>query len=97
MNIIALLQKLNKIKEQLEEIQKALELYMETKRKIFPRFYFISNDDLLDILAKAKNPDLLQPHLKKCFDNVNRIKVEVCNRVVFLLSILHYRSAVGLS
>ncbi len=54
----------------LEEIQKGLEQYLETKRVAFPRFYFLSNEDLLDILAQAHEPHSIQPHLRKCFDNV---------------------------
>jgi len=61
----------------LEATQRALELYMETKRNIFPRFYFISNDDLLDILVHSNNPKRLQPHFKKCFDNINKLELSV--------------------
>jgi len=61
----------------LEDTQRALELYMETKRNIFPRFYFISNDDLLDILVHSNNPKRLQTHFKKCFDNINKLELSV--------------------
>lgn len=60
----------------LEEIQKALDMYLETKRQIFPRFYFLSNDDVLEILGQSQNPDAMQPHLKKCFDNIKSLRIE---------------------
>nr|CAD7438227.1 unnamed protein product [Timema bartmani] len=68
-------ERLNSMNQKLELIQRALEKYLETKRHIFPRFYFISNDDLLEILAQSKKPENVQPHLKKCFDNINKLKI----------------------
>jgi dynein heavy chain len=40
--------------EQMDRIQKSLEVYLEEKRTEFPRFYFISNDELLQLLAEQK-------------------------------------------
>ncbi|KAI9141400.1 dynein heavy chain and region D6 of dynein motor-domain-containing protein [Paraphysoderma sedebokerense] len=60
----------------LEKIQKSLDMYLETKRQFFPRFYFLSNDDLLEILGQAKEPNLIQSQLKKCFDGLTKLEVQ---------------------
>ncbi|XP_018428368.1 PREDICTED: dynein heavy chain 2, axonemal [Nanorana parkeri] len=71
-----LLEKLGEMNAILEGIQKSLDLYLETKRQIFPRFYFLSNDDLLEILGQSRNPEAVQSHLKKCFDNIKSLKIQ---------------------
>ncbi|XP_013098623.2 dynein axonemal heavy chain 2 [Stomoxys calcitrans] len=70
-----LLIRFQKMDERLEAIQRALEIYLESKRQLFPRFYFVSNDDLLEILGNNKRPDLVQMHLRKLFDNLVKLEL----------------------
>lgn len=46
---------------------------MEEKRGKFPRFYFLSNDELIDILANSNNFSVIQQHLKTLFDNIVKV------------------------
>jgi dynein heavy chain len=53
--------------------EKSLQLYLETKLRAFPRFYFLSAADLLNILSEGTNPHMVQSHMPKLFDNMKKL------------------------
>ena len=70
----------------LDQIQKSLSEYLETKRRFFPRFYFLSDEELLEILAQTKDPETVQKHINKCFEAINALEFLNGEEVVAMIS-----------
>lgn len=64
------------LSEKISLCQKALDNYLETKKQKFPRFYFVSNDTLLNMLASADYPNLINKNIKDCFDGIKSWRME---------------------
>ncbi|KAM7067437.1 dynein axonemal heavy chain 9 [Molossus nigricans] len=71
-----LYEKLEDIQSRLHLCEKALAEYLDTKRLAFPRFYFLSSSDLLDILSNGTAPQQVQRHLSKLFDNMAKMQFQ---------------------
>ncbi|NXF34737.1 DYH17 protein, partial [Nyctibius bracteatus] len=69
--------KLEALQRRLARCEKALAEYLETKRLAFPRFYFVSSADLLDILSNGNKPPEVSRHLPKLFDSLAKLKFKM--------------------
>lgn len=59
------LDKLESIQEQLELCKKSLADFLDGRRRQFPRYYFVSEADLLDILSNGSDPNKILVHTPK--------------------------------
>ena len=70
-NFLPLLFDLNR---QFEIIQKNLNQFLEAKRGQFPRFYFLPNEDLLEIIGQSKDPKPILQHIGKIFEGIDDLR-----------------------
>ncbi|KAL3856163.1 hypothetical protein ACJMK2_010948 [Sinanodonta woodiana] len=69
------LSELDSLSVGLEKCQKSLNDYLDSKRNAFPRFFFISDDELLSILGSS-DPECVQEHMIKMFDNISALRFQ---------------------
>ena len=82
-----LLDQLKTYNESVDYIMKMLAQFLEQKRGAFPRFNFLSDDELLEILAKQTEPEKIQGFLKQLFDGLFRLELnETTNDSTAMLS-----------
>lgn len=67
LNISGVQKSLERLAELLNKIQKALGEYLERERVSFPRFYFVGDEDLLEIIGNSNDTLRISKHLKKMF------------------------------
>ncbi|KAJ3389103.1 hypothetical protein HDU92_001163 [Lobulomyces angularis] len=70
LNIQNIQKSLESLADLLMKIQKALGEYLEKERSSFPRFYFVGDEDLLEIIGNSKDVVRMQKHFKKMFAGV---------------------------
>ncbi|ORZ40908.1 dynein heavy chain [Catenaria anguillulae PL171] len=75
LNIQNIQKSMERLADLLTKIQKALGEYLERERNAFPRFYFVGDEDLLEIIGNAKDVERVQKHLKKMFAGIATVSV----------------------
>lgn len=76
MNIQGIQKSLERLADLLNKIQKALGEYLERERASFPRFYFVGDEDLLEIIGNSKDILRIMKHLKKMFAGISTIMLD---------------------
>jgi dynein heavy chain 1 len=73
LNIQGIHKSLERLAEMLSKIQKALGEYLERERSAFPRFYFVGDEDLLEIIGNSKDVSRIQKHFTKMFAGISTV------------------------
>lgn len=81
-----LLEDLISANEMLEKVREGVYAYLERKRLYFSRFFFLSNNEMLQILSETKNPENIQPFLCKCFNGIWRVRMNNNETIDAMLS-----------
>lgn len=76
LNFDSLEKTLLRLKQMLEKIQKSLGSFLEAQRYNFPRFYFVGDEDLLEIIGNARDLGKLQRHLSKMFAGIHSLEMK---------------------
>ncbi|CAO3629084.1 unnamed protein product [Cunninghamella echinulata] len=76
LNIPNIQKSLERLADLLSKIQKALGEYLERERSSFPRFYFVGDEDLLEIIGNSKDILRIQKHFKKMFAGIATIVMD---------------------
>ncbi|KAL8274807.1 hypothetical protein Esti_001282 [Eimeria stiedai] len=66
-------QKLDASCKEMAVILRSLNDFLDKKRLAFPRFFFLSNEELVRLLAGASKPHALMPHIRKCFEGIHSL------------------------
>lgn len=72
---------LDRLGELLAKIQKALGEYLERERTSFPRFYFVGDEDLLEIIGNSGDTVRISKHFKKMFAGIAELTVDESSQI----------------
>jgi dynein heavy chain len=59
---------------EIDTCERSLMEYLNEKKKVFARFYFASDQALLDILSNGTNPEIVDEYVGSLFDGLNHLE-----------------------
>ncbi|TKR67810.1 hypothetical protein L596_023902 [Steinernema carpocapsae] len=71
---------------QFQEIQGGFDTYLQKRKQVFPRLYFLSNAEVLDLLSEARNPESLRGYLTKLFRGIRKADFNVRGELISIES-----------
>ncbi|ETN45168.1 uncharacterized protein HMPREF1541_10045 [Cyphellophora europaea CBS 101466] len=86
LGIAGILKSLERLADLLSKIQKALGEYLERERVQFPRFYFVGDEDLLEIIGNSNETTRVAKHFKKMFAGISGVEVTDDNVITAISS-----------
>jgi dynein heavy chain len=66
---------LKEMQKELEICNKSISLYLDRKRQIFPRFYFITNRTLISLLSRQDTINYVKTHFRSIFNGIRDLKL----------------------
>ena len=81
-----LLERIKHANKTMEEINRLLLEYVESKQKAFPRFYFLGSEEILKMLSNPQRLDGIKKYLPKLFDSVREIELNEAGDMIAVLS-----------
>lgn len=61
---------MKRILDSFVKIRQSLSEYLEKQRQLFPRFYFLGNEDLLEIVGNSHDIGVVERHFKSLFSGI---------------------------
>ena len=82
LNVGGVQKTLERLAELLNKIQKALGEYLERERISFPRFYFVGDEDLLEMIGNSNDTMRIAKHFRKMFAGLSGLLMRAEESVI---------------
>lgn len=86
LGLSGILKTMERLIEALGKIQKGLGEYLERERSAFPRYFFLGDEDLLEIIGNSKDVGRVAKHLGKMFAGIRTLHLNDARDTITAIS-----------